>query len=65
MAKYLQRFCPKCNNYLGIVVPEAGDQWAVFEMWISADVGLWFQVNAALSNLFSCLSFDLSCLYDV
>jgi hypothetical protein len=22
MAKYLQRSCPKCNGYLGIVVPE-------------------------------------------
>jgi hypothetical protein len=22
MAKYLQRSCPKCSGYLGIVVPE-------------------------------------------
>ena len=22
MAKYLQRSCPKCNGYLGIMVPE-------------------------------------------
>jgi hypothetical protein len=22
MAKYLQRSCPKCNGYLGIVLPE-------------------------------------------
>ena len=22
MAKYLQRCCPKCNGYLGIVIPE-------------------------------------------
>jgi hypothetical protein len=22
MAKYLQRFCPRCDGYLGIVVPE-------------------------------------------
>jgi hypothetical protein len=22
MAKYLQRTCPRCNGYLGIVIPE-------------------------------------------
>jgi hypothetical protein len=39
--------CPKCNGYLGIMVPEgnarllpvSGDQWAVLEMWLSACVG--------------------------
>jgi len=24
VAKYLQRCCPKCKDYLGIVVPERG-----------------------------------------
>ena len=45
MAKYLQRSCPRCNDYLAIVVPERkgqvagpGDQWKVPEMWLSACV---------------------------
>ena len=25
VAKYFQRSCPKCNGYLGIVVPERGN----------------------------------------
>jgi hypothetical protein len=29
MAKYLQRCCPKCNGYLGIVVPERKTKMAV------------------------------------
>jgi hypothetical protein len=47
MAKYLQRSCPKCDGYLGIVVPEPkaklpvqGDQWAVREMWLSVCLGV-------------------------
>jgi hypothetical protein len=47
MAKYLQRSCPKCNGYLGIVVPgtegqdaRAGDQRTVLEVWLSACVGI-------------------------
>ena len=39
MAKYPQRSCPKCDGYLGIVVPRAGDQWAMLEMQLSACVG--------------------------
>ena len=26
MAKYLYRTCPKCKDYLGVVVPESPDQ---------------------------------------
>jgi hypothetical protein len=45
MAKYLQRSCPRCGDYLesgSQTKPEAArarDQWTVFEMWISACVG--------------------------
>jgi hypothetical protein len=43
MAKDLQTLLPKCNGYLGIVVPErkagAVNQWTVSEMWLSACVG--------------------------
>ena len=47
MAKYLPRSCPKCNGYLGIVVPERKRKMPVqaingrcLKMWLSAGVGI-------------------------
>jgi hypothetical protein len=49
MAKYLQRPCPKCNGYLGIVVPERKAkmpvQATVPEMRLSARVGVSLMKN--------------------
>jgi hypothetical protein len=52
MAKYLQRSCPKCNGYLGIVVPERKAKVPVqaingrcFEMWLSPGVGFGSEQN--------------------
>jgi hypothetical protein len=47
MAKYLQRSCPKCNGYLGIVIPERKAKMPVqaingrwLKMWLSGCLGL-------------------------
>jgi hypothetical protein len=53
MAKYLQRSCPKCDGYLGIVVPErkmpmqAINRWS-FEMCLRL---AWFVVLGNVSIL--------------
>jgi hypothetical protein len=61
MAKYLQRSCPKCNGYLGIVVPERKTKTPVQAIngrclkWVTALRGLWFVGNDLLGNLLSSL----------
>ena len=71
MAKYLHRSCPKCDGYLGIVIPErktktarAGDEWTVFEMWLPACVGVgWEQnINATTDDI---PKFVSSCHHEV
>jgi hypothetical protein len=73
VAKYLQRSCPKCNGYLGIVVPERkakmpvqAIQWTVPAMWLSACVGIDSRKDRAdltrgdsrfLGNYFSTIAF--------
>jgi hypothetical protein len=49
VAKYLQRSCPKCNGYLGIVVPERRTKMpvqAINERRLDVVIGLrgcWFE----------------------
>src|SRR6266487_3301802 len=61
MAKYLQRSCPKCNGYLGIVVPERKAKMPVqaingrcLKMWLSACVGCgsWEDDDTLPPNIF-------------
>ena len=61
MAKYLQRSCPKCNGYLGIVAPYRKAKMTVQainvmlpEMWLPACVGISSRknINATKSTTF-------------
>jgi hypothetical protein len=58
MAKYLKRSCPKCDGYLGIVVPERKPKipvQAINGRCLNVSIGLrgcWFDGSALLTYAF-------------